>query len=327
MFNSPVLDLVILLTFIYFMGSLILSAINESLAGALRLRPKQLQQSLEDLFFGTGWSTFVSGTLMQSPHIQSLMKDNKSYPSYIPAQNFVLAVIQQLGSGFTPAGLQNAISTNTNIPQDFKQVLGDLALQTQNDLDKFQQKLEEFYNNAMDRAGGVYKKKSRLILLVLGFVIALFMNLDTIRISRDALSNKQQLGKTVDNIVSKMPAISEDKGQITIKTSDGSIAASQSDKLDTSKNKEPLKDKIQKINDLNDYLQTNSGISLGYKCWDDFTKKWNPFNGDPGDFLLALLGVLITTFAMQMSSSFWFDLMNKVANVRAAGKKPKADSK
>jgi len=36
MFNSPVLDLVILLTFIYFTGSLILSAINEAIAGALR---------------------------------------------------------------------------------------------------------------------------------------------------------------------------------------------------------------------------------------------------------------------------------------------------
>lgn len=40
MFNSPVLDLVILLSFTYFIGSLILSAINEAIAGAFRLRQK-----------------------------------------------------------------------------------------------------------------------------------------------------------------------------------------------------------------------------------------------------------------------------------------------
>jgi hypothetical protein len=53
MFSSPVLDLVILLSFIYFTGSLILSTINEAIAGSLRLRPGQLETTLQNLFLIT----------------------------------------------------------------------------------------------------------------------------------------------------------------------------------------------------------------------------------------------------------------------------------
>ena len=86
MFSSPVLDLVILLSFIYFVGSLILSTINEAIASLWRMRPGQLETSLQDLFFDDGtWKNWVQTTLKANPNIQSLMKASDKYPSYIPA--------------------------------------------------------------------------------------------------------------------------------------------------------------------------------------------------------------------------------------------------
>jgi len=206
-----------------------------------------------------------------------------------------------------------------------------MAAQTQSDLDKFQKKLEDFYNNAMDRCGGVYKKKMSVILFVAGFVIAFSMNLDTIRISQDALGDKQKLGQTVDKIVSQIPGITSGKGQITIKKGSGSIIISQNqDTTDTSKKAVDLNKKIKAVNDLSVYLQQNAGISFGYTNWDSFSEKWNFWSESfrhLGDVALSLLGIIITTLALQLSSNFWFDLLNKFVNVRAAGQKPKTDNK
>jgi len=165
-------------------------------------------------------------------------------------------------------------------------------------------------------------------LLILGFLIALFMNLDTIQIARDSLNDKQQLGKTVDNIVSQMPGIKSGDGQIAIQKNDGSVMIiSMASKTDTSKKTQAINERIKTAHDLGVYLQTNSGISLGYKSWDDFTDKWKFSGGREGDFFIALFGIILTTFALQLSSSFWFDLMNKAVNIRAAGKKPDSGKK
>ena len=88
MFNSPVINLIILLSFTYFIGSLILTSVNEFIAALFRLRQKQLQFALENLFPGTNWEAFVQGTLIKSPHLQSLMKTATEYPAYIPAKSF-----------------------------------------------------------------------------------------------------------------------------------------------------------------------------------------------------------------------------------------------
>jgi len=36
-------------------------------------------------------------------------------------------------------------------------------------------------------------------------------------------------------------------------------------------------------------------------------------------------GLLVTAFALSFGAPFWFDLLNRLVNLRAAGKKPAAD--
>jgi hypothetical protein len=167
----------------------------------------------------------------------------------------------------------------------------------------------------------VYKKNIRIILVIFGFLIAVCMNLDTIHIAQDSLSNKQVLNQTVDKIVSQLPGIkmaNDSLAPITIKTTTGEITIAQGTAAKNAKADSTLKQNVKAVSDLKVYMQT-SGISVGYADWNAFKKKWTQ---PIGDLLLSLLGVLITTFALQMSSNFWFDLMNKAVNIRAAGKKP-----
>ena len=38
---------------------------------------------------------------------------------------------------------------------------------------------------------------------------------------------------------------------------------------------------------------------------------------------MKLAGLLVTAGALSLGAPFWFDLLNKLVNLRAAGKKPK----
>ena len=323
MFSSPILDLVILLSFIYFVGSLIISSINEAIAASWSLRPKQLEAALENLLFDNLWPNFLKTKLITSPHIESLMKARGVYPSYIPAQNFVLAIIGIIGDqNYTSENLLKAIKTTAAFPPQFQKILADLAVQAGSSLPDFEKSLAAFYTNAMDRTGGVYKRKIRLILFILGLIVAVGANLDTIQIAQDALNTKAQLSQTIDKIVSQMPAIKSAKGAITVNYSSGAITVSQQDT-----NKTAVSNSIKQVSQLATYLKENTGIGLGYSNWDAFTNKWEFKKDHYGNFFLALLGILLTTFALQLSSSFWFDLMNKAVNMRGAGQKPDTKNK
>lgn len=306
MFNSPVLDLVILLSFTYFVGSIILSAINEAIAGFLRLRQNQLKEAIEGLFFESGWKTFVRRNLIQSPHLQALMKKKGKFPAYISASSFVLAIIDQIGSdNYKKETLRDSIKASTVLPAQFKTVLLDMFAQAKDNLDEFEKKLGEFYDNVMDRTTGWYRKKTRRILIIAGFILALALNIDTIKIANDALRDPDKLSKAADNITANLSKLDSLRG--TIQVADDSV---------TMNLQEIGQQTAGKVKELKVVYEQTSGYSLGYKNGKDFKEQWSK------NFWLKLLGILMTTFALQLSANFWFDLLNKVSNVRSVGKKP-----
>jgi hypothetical protein len=317
MFNSPVLDLVILLSFTYFIGSLILSAINEAIAGTFRLRQKDLGKGLFHFFLDPQWKSFVKNTLLKSPHLQTLMKTKGRMPAYIPPQNFVLALIENLDDEEYKKGnikskpttsttaLNNTVPQKDIIPKDALIVLQTIMKQVSNlpadqRVQEFEKRVEEFYNNTMDRVTGWYKRRVRRILLALGFILAVILNIDTIKIANDAMQDKTRLGKAVDNITAHLPEWdSLSRSSIAVTDSAGNIEIKE-----TGKNVSGV---------LMTYTQT-TGYQLGYNG--DFKKQWRT------NFWKKLLGVLLTAFALQLGSNYWFDLMNKAVNVRATGKRP-----
>ena len=52
----------------------------------------------------------------------------------------------------------------------------------ENDIDKFKQNIEIWFNNAMDRVGGWYKRRSQWVIAGLGMLVAVCMNVDAILI-------------------------------------------------------------------------------------------------------------------------------------------------
>ncbi|MXV50479.1 hypothetical protein GS399_05795 [Pedobacter sp. HMF7647] len=312
---SPVLDLVILLSFTYFIGSLILSAINEAIAGGLRLRPKQLKFALEHIFFDKDWKFFIQRNIARSPHIQSLMKKNGRYPAYIPAKNFVLAVIEQFKnssedgkSDYGKVKLSESVDKLV-IPVPLKKILYDFAIQVEaihsdpgRQVAEFEKRIEDFYNSTMDRAGGWYKRKTRTMLLIIAIVLSVILNIDTVKITQDALRDKEKLGKAVDNITANLSKAGELN---SLNISDTSVS---------------IKTRISKadstVKQIKLVYEASSGYTLGFTSSQDFLNEWKKH------FWAKIIGILITAFALQLGSNYWFDLMNKAVNIRAAGKRP-----
>jgi hypothetical protein len=323
--DSPIIDLVILLTFTYFTSSLILSSINEGISqGIFHLREKNLKKAIEVLFFSDEWKKFVQTDFNKSPHIRSLMKKSGKYPTNIPANNFFLFVIEKIGSAnLHESKLQQSIK-DADLPPDFKSVLLDLAAQGDNKLESFEKNLTQFYDDALERSTVWYRKNIRRILLMLGFLLSVAMNIDTIKIANDALSNTKDMGKTVDKIIDQIPNIevSDDSVQIVnIKNDKGEILVSQqivpkNAVLDTIN--PGSASSIKNVDKLRVSYQETTGYFLGYQQG-EFMDQW--FGHGFVGFLVKLLGMLITAFAVQLGSNYWFDIMKKAISMRTPGKK------
>jgi hypothetical protein len=70
----------------------------------------------------------------------------------------------------------------------------------------------------------------------------------------------------------------------------------------------PMKDVVDAI--------STASLPIG---WSEFPK--------PDQWPTVIMGWLITAFAVSMGAPFWFDLLNKVINVRASGKAPEEEPK
>lgn len=319
MLNSPILDLVILLSFTYFIGSLILSAINEAIAGTFRFRQNDLGNALKNLFFDADWKVFVKNTLLKSPQLQSLMKSQGRLPTYVPANSFVLALVENLdqaqyANGNIQSKLVNAATNENVLPDVILTVMQTIWNQSEGVIGKsrkeeFETRLEAFYNNAMDRTTGWYKRRIRRVLLILGLALAFVLNIDTIEIVNNALKDKTKLSKAVDNITANLPKLDSLNHTVTVKDTSGKV------EINTT-----LTQTADSIKKLEVIYENTTGYGLGYN---NFQEQWQ------GHFWIKLLGILITAFALQLGSNYWFDLMNKAVNIRAAGKKPdeKKDAK
>jgi|GEM_PF-1664902 len=327
--DSPVINLVILLSFTYFIGSLMISALNEVIASRLSLRNKTLQQGLLRLFFHEDWKRYIRTEFQNSPFVQSLQRKNKRYPAYIPARNFAQTILFHCSldaeSLTTTEMLEKVRSAECPLPSSIKQILEIIILQTdgivvadKSRLDLILAHVEEFYNSAMDRVSGWYKRKIRKISFTLSLSLAVILNIDTVKITNDTLRNPQQLRETASKIsegvlsghiaiASDSVKISDTAGRVVIQASVKSPTAADSGAKST----------VEPIKKLAIVYEQYAGYRLGYVSWNEAIDEWSGMN-----FFIKLMGVLLTTFALQLGSNYWFDLLNKAVNIRAAGKKP-----
>jgi hypothetical protein len=337
---SPVINLILLLAFTYFIGGLIISAINEAISGAFRQRPRHLQEGLENLFFDPTWKTYITTQFLKSPFIESLLRNKEQFPAYIPARNFAQAVILHcnLDRGqLDAASVVKAIDAAECLPAKMKEVIKGFVNEGQVSIRQLEKGLEEFYENAMQRVSGWYTRFTRKVVFLLSFIMAASLNIDTLKIVGEGLSDKQQLELAANNIVSQVNSINGSGNMNVIMDGDTVRVAVNRDPAPVIDSSRPYREVLagidiatrSRIRDVQVVYQSTTGYGIGYTGVGDFQKDWG--YGPGGDhwlnirwglFWKKLIGLLLTTFALQLGSAYWFGVLNKVVSIRAAGIKP-----
>jgi hypothetical protein len=212
-------------------------------------------------------------------------------PSYVPAANFALALIQVLAS--KQAGGQvfaNVVASVNLLPAgDLKTTLETLIGQAAGNLDALKAGIETWFDSAMDRLSGQYKRFTQVITFAVALILAILLNVDTLHAFHEIYADpvtRATLGTAAEQQIKSGPPTPTPAG--TWKA----VRTAQSD--------------VAKLEPVG---------WVGYARADDFRSgaEW---------FALALIGWLITAIAAMMGAPFWFDALNTFVNIRNAGPKP-----
>ena len=184
MFGSSVLDVAIGLVFVVLLLSLICSAANELIEMVLKKRAKDLEKGIAELIGDPAKTKEFLKDIYTHGLVNGLYRGDYKpgsgkLPSYIPAQNFALAVMA-VRDQWTAA--HAAGDAAKDLPANVKTAFDAIEKTAAGDAKKFQAGVEGWYNSAMDRVSGWYKRRSQAFILLMGFVIAVLVNADSIQI-------------------------------------------------------------------------------------------------------------------------------------------------
>lgn len=160
---------------------------------------------------------------------------------------------------------------------------------------EFRDRFEKWYDEKMDRVGGWYKRKMQIVLVIIGVILAFGLNINTFTVANELWTNDADR----DSIVLQASGVNQEV--------DDKKAQELIDSL-------PLP--IGWIDDEADPRYVN----------------WSDWNGEESGKILwyHVFGWLATAAALAFGAPFWFDLMNRLVDLRGGGKdtskKPEEDA-
>jgi len=291
MFGSAILDVAIGLAFLFFLFSTIASHINEFVARAFRWRSKDLEEGLQWLL---GDDNLVHDVLSHrlTGGLQKL-EDQISHstiadvlhsglgPSYIDAHGFALALFDTLipsaGQTSPPTfatlrELTRQLSPD-NVPVELRNTLLTIIDNADGTVAGARKGVEDWFNAAMERLSGVYRRRLMTVNLITGLCLTLILGFDTIAIAM---------------------TLWQDQAVRAVVAGAGQQASGSG-----------IEDAFAALAQLN--------LPLG----------WSSRPADLNGWLLKIAGLAVSTFAISFGGPFWFDILKRVSNLRAAGPSPK----
>ena len=308
MTSFPALDIAIGLSFVYLLLSLIVTTINEMLAAMLQKRAKFLEQGIAQLVMDPAITTAI----YNHPLIKSLSNEKKDHrPSYIPADKFATALMDVVTGRDNPTMSVDALRSGaTKATPEFQQAVAALADVSGHDPQVLKKKIEDWFNDGMDRVSGWYKRNAQKTALILAVIVTLVVNADTMHVvntlwrdpSIRATLVEQAKARTAAQEANPIPMV--EYPDPNDPTASKPIAVPADVLTDAEK---------QSLNQL-------TGWATEWSRWKESqTSFWSWL-----DQLLMehLLGWILTAVALSLGAPFWFDTLNKFMNLRNTGPAP-----
>ena len=292
-----IIEVAIGVALLFFLLSTICSTVNEWIAWALSLRAQTLERGLRELIQDPA----RLDALLSHPLIAPLKKKNKLLsamryrrdrlmPSYLPARTFALAFVDTVlpaeGGGEPPtiAALRTKLAT---LPGGMRSPLLAQLDAAGGDIENLRKGLEAWYDSSMERVSGWYKRRVQLILLAIATAATIGVNADSYHVARTLWREPAMRIAIADMTEQNFTACEA--------TPNAPCPAYETSKAQA------------------DALST---LPIG---WSNV-----PCPTDTIGWLARVFGWLVTIIAVSLGAPFWFDVMGKIANLRAAGIKPSA---
>ncbi len=234
-FDSPIFETVLSMILVCAMLSLLVSSLTELINSYFNERGKQLYNTISKLFDDNVNINF--GQLIYNhPMVTNLRKDNKTYPQYISDAMFSQVMIEVVSNFareykydeekksivmqvakdanglpvhedlFTrfKAGVEKMEHTSIKLlllnmaDKATSMAKGDSST---SEIASLEKQLKQWYNDQMDRMTGWYKEVIKKKLLIVGFIVAIVLNVNAIHVFQTIYRNPQ--------LRSELTAISE----------------------------------------------------------------------------------------------------------------------
>ncbi|EFC86444.1 conserved hypothetical protein [Parafrankia sp. EUN1f] len=174
--------------------------------------------------------------------------------------------------------------------------------------------LARWYDDAMDRLSGWYKRHITAFLLGYAILLSVAFNLDAIAITRALWQDGTVRQAAVAAAVAEVGTAGDDAATSS-GTATGADATTDSDATVG----EAAERSIEAVRDA-------SGLSIPVGWVDASDRRDDPREvpTSVGGWLLKIAGIAIACFALTAGAPFWFDLLGRLVNMRATGPKPRA---
>src|SRR5262249_24606992 len=200
MFASAILDVAIGLVFVYLLLSLMCSALTELLEAFLKKRASDLERGLRELLADPAGTALVKD-VYDHPLIAGLFRGTytsgktNNLPSYLPSRAFALTLLDialpkagaptAIGvSGCRGTGAAVGLAPTTSLRdtvaniqnEHLQHILLPLIDSAGNDYARTLEAIANWYNIAMERVGGWYKRRTQAIILLGGIALGIALN-------------------------------------------------------------------------------------------------------------------------------------------------------
>lgn len=299
-------DIAIALISVFLMLSLLVTAINEAIANLLKMRGRLLYRILDRLLGGKRSDiNSLSAHFFRNPLVicdSAMIHDGNGEtpdianapPSYmcpkIFARGLIQSVIEFAGEPKTSPSLtidQFKTSLEKIEHDDLKAILSGFAERAEDNLNTVEGYIEDWFESLMDRVSGIYKRRQMYLTFSIALVVAMSVNLNVIQLVVELYKEDHVISEIELRLESVLDPLDDTQEALA------NLSAEEANKL------------------WNALAATAVGWSEEVKCQGLFP------------WLLTILGWLVAALAATLGAPFWFDVLQKVTNIRSAGPKPK----
>ncbi|MEP6754226.1 MAG: hypothetical protein ABJA67_01895 [Chthonomonadales bacterium] len=307
MFGSTVLEIAVGLIFIYLVLSLVCTSVNEYIAQMIGLRAENLYKAIHGLFDGPDAARIAEDIYHHSMVLKLGQKTDKirktedgdvnvrKKPSYIPAATFSAAITDLIGL-VEPAGATETLEAGHfekaltpaegRYDKQILNALRPLIDSANGNLDTARKNIEKWYDDAMERASGWYKRKIQILSFCVAMSVAIITNADSLM------------------MLDRLWASPAQRTQIEAAAKNLS--------------KDPLPADAKTLD------KATKDAATGLLGWKPANTPNEPRSlpVDVGGWGMKVLGLIITAFAASLGAPFWFDMLSKVMKISSSGSSP-----